>query len=369
MPRMPTDQEIGLPGIASRSIRRGVTDPRGAAMQDLGQAIASGGQKIAATLERHGAERDSLELARARADWNTRRLNEDSLYSLDQSPDYGKWETSYTGNIEKHRVSSGAMISNPKVREQFELETSDDVTRGTLSVRQRAKSIGDDKLVSEGIEAIDKNLVAAARPDTSPEESNRIIAQTRSSIDNMVASGVISPAKGIEIRQRYTTRFASLKVQQDIEEDPKRASGYLNSGGPKDGASGVIRHFEGYISRPKYDVNAYRVGYGSDTITRADGSVIKVKPGMMVTREDAERDLDRRVGEFQAGIVKDVGPDKWAALSPNAKAALTSVAYNYGSLPGGVVNAIKSGDVQQIAESVGGLRGHNNGINAIHNFH
>lgn len=364
MPRMPTDQEIGLPGIASRSIRRGVTDPRGAAMQDMGQAIASGGQKVAAMLGRHSAERDSLELARARADWNTRRLNEDSLYSLDQSPDYGKWEGSYTGNIEKHRKASGALISNPKVREQFELETSDDVTRGTLSVRQRAKAIGDDKLVAEGFEAIDKNLGAAARADTPPEEANRIIAQTRADIDNMVASGLITPAKGIELRQKYTTRFASLKVQQDIESDPKRASGYLNSGGAQGGAKGVIRHFEGYRSKPYYDVNAYRAGYGSDTVTRADGSVVKVKPGMMVTREDAERDLDRRIGEFQAGIVKEVGPDKWAGLSPNAKAALTSVAWNYGSLPGSVVNAIKGGDVQQIAEAVNDLSGHNNGINA-----
>ena len=126
----------------------------------------------------------------------------------------------------------------------------------------------------------------------------------------------------------------------------------------------MIRRFEGYRARPYWDDNAYRVGFGSDTVTLEDGTVVKVRPGMEITRADAERDLARRVEEFQSGIKRDVGAQVWGSLPPSAQAALTSVAYNYGSLPGSVVTAIKSGDLAQVAEAVRGLSGDNKGINA-----
>lgn len=130
------------------------------------------------------------------------------------------------------------------------------------------------------------------------------------------------------------------------------------------GTTNLIRRFEGFRDSPYWDVNAYRVGYGSDTITKADGSVVKVEPGMKVSKKDAERDLKRRVGEFQDGIVSSVGEEAWTSLPPRAKSALTSVAYNYGSLPDKVVSAVKGGNTNAIATAVEQLAGHNDGINA-----
>jgi|GEM_PF-2607865 len=134
----------------------------------------------------------------------------------------------------------------------------------------------------------------------------------------------------------------------------------------KHGGDGMsyLRRFEGFRSDPYWDVNAHRVGYGSDTITREDGSVVRVQPGMTVSKADAERDLQRRVNtEFVPGIVRDVGADKWNGLSASARAALTSVAYNYGRLPFSVANAVASGNADQIASAVEGLRNHNNSVN------
>ena len=34
----------------------------------------------------------------------------------------------------------------------------------------------------------------------------------------------------------------------------------------------LIKRFEGFRTTPYWDVNAYRTGYGSDTVTLADGS-------------------------------------------------------------------------------------------------
>jgi GH24 family phage-related lysozyme (muramidase) len=117
----------------------------------------------------------------------------------------------------------------------------------------------------------------------------------------------------------------------------------------------MIKHFEGFITDPKWDKTAMRVGYGSDTITRADGSVVKVQPGMTVTREDADRDLVRRIPEYQATIRGQIGDGAWGSLTPATQASLTSVAYNYGRLPNSVVAAAQTGDPSKIAGAVASL--------------
>lgn len=127
----------------------------------------------------------------------------------------------------------------------------------------------------------------------------------------------------------------------------------------------LIKSFEGYRDVAYWDTNAYRTGYGSDTITNADGSVTPVSPLTATDKDGAERDLNRRVNqEFIPEIIEDVGTERWGALSERAQAALTSVAYNYGSLPSRVIKAIRAGDKETIAKAVEALKSHNNGINA-----
>jgi len=127
----------------------------------------------------------------------------------------------------------------------------------------------------------------------------------------------------------------------------------------------LIKQREGFISKPEYDVNAYRAGYGSDTVTRADGSVERVKPGMSVSREDAERDLQRRIQtEFVPKAAAKVGEENWSRLPENTRAALTSVAYNYGNIPNRIVPAVQSGNPEAIAKAIESLAGDNKGVNA-----
>lgn len=127
----------------------------------------------------------------------------------------------------------------------------------------------------------------------------------------------------------------------------------------------LIKEREGYIEKPKYDVNAYRAGYGSDTVTRADGSVERIKPGMSVNREDAERDLQRRIQtEFVPKAAAKVGEENWSRLPENTRAALTSIAYNYGTIPSRIVPAVQSGNTEEIAKAIESLAGDNKGVNA-----
>jgi len=132
-----------------------------------------------------------------------------------------------------------------------------------------------------------------------------------------------------------------------------------------DMTTSLIKEREGYIEKPKYDVNAYRAGYGSDTVTRADGSIERIKPGMSVSREDAERDLQRRIQtEFVPKAAAKVGEENWSRLPENVRASLTSIAYNYGTIPSRIVPAVQSGNPETIARAIESLAGDNKGVNA-----
>jgi tape measure domain-containing protein len=129
------------------------------------------------------------------------------------------------------------------------------------------------------------------------------------------------------------------------------------------GAVDLIKEFEGFRAKPYFDVNAYRVGYGSDTITLDDGTIQKVTQGITVTLTQATRDLERRVAEFQEGIRGKIGGATFDSMTEKQQAALTSIAYNYGSLPERIVEAIKTGNVETVYNAIKGLGGDNGGIN------
>jgi len=128
-------------------------------------------------------------------------------------------------------------------------------------------------------------------------------------------------------------------------------------------AAALIKDKEGFRATPYFDVNAYRAGFGSDTVTLSDGSIQKVTQGMTVTLEDANRDLERRIGDFQDGIKKAIGADAFNAMTEQQQAVLTSIAYNYGSLPDRIVKAIATGDMGAVYTAIRGLGSDNGGVN------
>lgn len=121
------------------------------------------------------------------------------------------------------------------------------------------------------------------------------------------------------------------------------------------GARALIKKEEGYVPSAMWDVNHHRVGYSSDTVTAPDGSYRSVREGEVTTREDAERDLGRRIKDADNSGRKAVGAERWDALGANVKAALASVYYHYGSYPQEVIRAVETGSAAEIAQAVRGL--------------
>lgn len=131
-------------------------------------------------------------------------------------------------------------------------------------------------------------------------------------------------------------------------------------------AAEVIKHFEGYRSTPYWDVNAYRLGYGSDTIELPNGTHRKVVQGDVTTVALATKDLIRRVhNEFLPTVANQIGEPYWSNLPVNAQAALISIGYNYGHITRAkIITAARTGDLNQLADAILETTiGDNGGIN------
>jgi uncharacterized protein (TIGR02594 family) len=130
----------------------------------------------------------------------------------------------------------------------------------------------------------------------------------------------------------------------------------------------LLRKYEGtggeFSDKAYWDVNHYRLGYGSDTITDKNGNIREVQKGDVVTRDDAERDLKRRVTASQDQIRNRIGDDAWNKLDARTRASITSMTYNYGKVPPTVADAIDNdGGKDEISKAIAGRAEANNGVN------
>lgn len=179
-----------------------------------------------------------------------------------------------------------------------------------------------------------------------------------------------SADKAFDSAKDAVSGFAGKAVQaiehgaQSLAHSGLEAGRHLVEGGER-AAAKMIAGFEGFIDHAKWDRNAYRAGFGSDTVTNAaTGQVSRVTPGTKVSRDAALFDLSRRVkSEFMPKAARAVGSE-WDTFDDQTKAALTSVAYNYGHLPRNVRAAARTGDPGAIAAAIRAHETDNGGLNA-----
>ncbi|HDX1017792.1 TPA: integrating conjugative element protein [Pasteurella multocida] len=211
--------------------------------------------------------------------------------------------------------------------------------------------------------------------DNVDKRVNDLAYGTPNAEDHMEAGDISLPRRNIALDIPTVSNVAPYRPTYNTGSKAGIYSGSYNpiapiNGSSLDQATSLLRKFEGFIGKAKWDMNAQRLGYGSDTITKADGTVIKVQPGMTVTREDAERDLARRTKEFANIARRNVSAETWDKLPPNAQAVLTSMAYNYGSLSKleSVVKAANvsanTGDMTALANAIRRRQVDNGGMNA-----
>jgi GH24 family phage-related lysozyme (muramidase) len=244
-------------------------------------------------------------------------------------------------------------------------QTADDFQRVIEALNQALEQTG-----SEAVRSAIRELEGL-------QKASERTSQTLSDIDGNMKAVTLTMGQFGDLAARLTSQMLGLgdtgagaikqiadAVGSYLGPAMRNASGILDTmgktldsvGKSQGSAAGLIKGFEGFRTNAYFDVNAYRTGYGSDTTTRADGTIEKVTKDTIVTLEDAERDLSRRIVEFQSGIQKAIGIDTWRSLSEGQQAALTSIAYNYGSLPDSIVKAIQGGGgPEKVANAIAAL--------------
>jgi GH24 family phage-related lysozyme (muramidase) len=122
----------------------------------------------------------------------------------------------------------------------------------------------------------------------------------------------------------------------------------------EENSAAFVKQFEGYSPVAMWDVNAWRIGHGSDTLTLPDGTYRKVKQGDVTTPELAKKDLARRLeNEFIPKARATIGPVYWDKLPEQAKVALISIAYNYGNITKqAIIDAARSGNMNELGAAI-----------------
>jgi GH24 family phage-related lysozyme (muramidase) len=139
-------------------------------------------------------------------------------------------------------------------------------------------------------------------------------------------------------------------------------------------AAKFIAKNEGFTERATWDVNAYRLGYGTDKIVGSDGQIRDVlpspsyykqtrtkvppnPPGDTTTIEAAFKMLQYEVStSFKNRLVGkaayQIPQETFDALNNKQKAALISYVYNVGSLRVGIATAIKNLNLSSAAAQI-----------------
>jgi len=222
MPRMPEADDLPTSQGISPGIPKQVRDFVGPALENFGQSIAQAGDRLSAQDKIAQGEEDALDLARARAAWSKGSMELNATYDIGTKPDYGKWGEDYQANVTKVRDGAASLIKNPKLREKFTLETTDDVTRNGLGIVGKAKDYDRGKKLEEAQSGIDSMAAEYLAAPDQPAK-NKVVLKANSTIDNLLNAGVIDPSAAIKAKRDFAHRAVKLQLSQEIAENPRAA--------------------------------------------------------------------------------------------------------------------------------------------------
>lgn len=352
MPRIPTRDRL----------RQGVPRPTGgivSAPRDFaGPAIRKTGRQLGAVTANARVEEDqqqramqqraALELANARAQWNAGQLAEQKAFTAERYPDHDSWTRVYRTNAGTMQQQAASIISDEEIRQRFVTETQNDLEQMAVSVDRRAREAGMNARRREAESSLLQQVETAAL--LSDDDAKAVMGGVRASLQDMVDTGIISADEAAHRSIGYAQQYALQKVSRLTKQDPAMAVFALSAEQP--GPAALIRQLYRFRPMSWWHGDASRAGYGSDTITLEDGAIVEVAPGMTVDRADAERDLQRRVGDARSGVANQIGSKVFDRLAPHVQAVLVSVGYPTGSLPEPIAAAARSGYVDSIAAAI-----------------
>lgn len=123
-------------------------------------------------------------------------------------------------------------------------------------------------------------------------------------------------------------------------------------------AAGFISYWEGFAAKAYWDVNHYRVGFGSDTEGPEQHNVTK---GTITTRDRALQNLTARIPQYEEVAEKQLGT-LYDKLGVSTQVAVIDICYNYGDLPDSILAAFLSNPVR-VAQAIRAHEADNKKVN------
>jgi len=214
MARLPDETALG--GISNPSSGRQIATydttgyARGAAalaggVSDIGKGVSSASKDIGAALTHERAVDDKLEVARARADFLTKKIELDGSVRDDQ--DYETLQERYNTKLGEIRTGSTSLISNPKTRELFDLSIADDVAKASQGAALQSNKIWKDKTLADSTERLE-NIRQAALKTNDPEERMKLIDSGNQLISSLAEKNVTTAADAASAKKKWTQDYA-----------------------------------------------------------------------------------------------------------------------------------------------------------------
>lgn len=194
-------------------------EARARGLQALGQGIRSFGNSMQGAAEREQAQTDALQAAQATSQWNITRLEAEA--GLDQDNDYASMVDRHVENITKQREAILSGISNPRVRERFDISTADDLVRTRIAADKRAKALEGDHQIAWLSSQEDKTIGLLVENQNQEDRAKGIEAHReliRSYADRRFMSHKQAEAWDQKFRETYAKSDALARARRgDID--------------------------------------------------------------------------------------------------------------------------------------------------------
>ncbi len=240
MPRIPTRDSLrqGVPQSSGGKVQA-PRDFAGGALERAGDSIFN---QSGEALQKEKQQQSAMELAKARAEWNTGLLSEQAGYTLDQDQDYGSWARKYEVRSPIIQKRAAANITDPEIRQQFIYETEDDRVRVGLGIGSNARQAASTARLTAAETSLEQLLNNAVQADD--ETARGIFSDIRATRQGLVDAAVITAEKAAADSVRDARRFAAIRGTQLVDNDPVQARSVLS--GEKASAASLIKRFEGF---------------------------------------------------------------------------------------------------------------------------
>lgn len=217
MPRIPSEFDLGgLPSLNSgRRVATYDTSAVGRGVEAMGQGLQNAGASINTAVDRE----DNLDLARARSNFLTKKIEIDSEFANDTN--YMDLTQRYQARLKEVESESAGFITQPRKREIFSLSVADDVARGTAYSTQLARRHEADANIADANTRL-QTIRDAALKTGDDVERGKLIETGKQILDGLQQRGFVSAEAARStwqsFRQDYGAAWLKMQpVQRQLE--------------------------------------------------------------------------------------------------------------------------------------------------------